>query len=61
MTAISVQKLNVWFGTGASRTDAVLDVSFDVNEGEIFGLVGESGSGKSTLLYINILNKTLDG
>src|SRR4051812_39116545 len=27
---------------------AVNDVSFTVNEGEMFGLVGESGSGKST-------------
>ncbi len=30
----------------------VKDISFVLNEGEIFGLLGESGSGKSTLLRI---------
>ncbi|WP_425050264.1 ABC transporter ATP-binding protein [Psychromarinibacter sp. S121] len=50
MNALEIKDLNVWFGDGAARTDAVKHVSFDVAEGASFGLVGESGSGKSTVL-----------
>jgi peptide/nickel transport system ATP-binding protein len=50
MSNLKIEKLNVWFGAGANRVDAVIDASLYVESGQSFGLVGESGSGKSTIL-----------
>ena len=48
--AIDISGLNVWFGKGRDRVDAVRDVSLVLEQGGSLGLVGESGSGKSTIL-----------
>jgi len=44
---LEVEHLRVGFGAGARAVPAVLDVSLDIDAGELVCVVGESGSGKS--------------
>jgi oligopeptide transport system ATP-binding protein len=46
---LEVKELSVTFGSRRKVFTAVDRVSFDIYQGEIFGLVGESGSGKTTI------------
>ena len=38
----------------------VEDITFELNEGEIFGFIGPNGAGKSTTIrsILNLINKT---
>ena len=47
MRFLEVRKLQTYFFTRWGTVKAVDGVSFDIKEGEAFGLVGESGCGKS--------------
>lgn len=46
---LEVKNLEVAFGKGKSKFQAIDQVSFQIYKGETFGLVGESGSGKTTI------------
>src|SRR3982750_3773189 len=57
-TIISVKNLQKKYGD----FEAVKGISFDVQEGEIFGLLGPNGAGKSsTLEIIETLRETTSG
>ena len=48
-TVLKVDKLNMHYETLAGNVSAVRDVSFELKEGQSFGLVGESGCGKTSV------------
>ncbi|MFI3213255.1 MAG: ABC transporter ATP-binding protein [Eubacteriales bacterium] len=50
MKILRVENLCKTYGTGATKVDALKNVSFSLEKGEFAAIVGESGSGKSTLL-----------
>lgn len=59
---ISVENISVIYKNKKSTVNAVKDVSFQVMDGEIFGIVGSSGAGKSSLIRtINRIERPSSG
>lgn len=61
-TIIKVDHVSKVFGDKNNRVDAVHDVSFEIEKGDIFGIIGLSGAGKSTMVRcLNLLEKPTSG
>ena len=59
---IRVEKISRTFQTNNGQVEAVQDISFSIDRGEIFGIIGLSGAGKSTLVRcLNLLEKPNEG
>lgn len=59
---IQVEHLYKTFSQKGSSVEALKDVSFEIEKGDIFGIIGLSGAGKSTLVRcLNFLERPTEG
>lgn len=52
MNAITVNNIVKKYGTKKEEVKALDDISFDVKQGELFGIIGPDGAGKTSLFRI---------
>ena len=52
MYSVSVQHITKSYGDKKQKTIALNDLSFNVSEGELFGIIGPDGAGKTSLFRI---------
>jgi ABC-2 type transport system ATP-binding protein len=52
MNAVEIKNIKKIFTVGKSTVTALHDISFEVKQGELFGLIGPDGAGKTTLFRI---------
>lgn len=59
---IRVEHVSKVFDAKSGRVDAVSDISFEIEKGDVFGIIGLSGAGKSTLVRcLNLLERPTSG
>jgi len=62
MSIIEVKNLSKTFVLKDSKVEALKNINFEVEQGDIYGIIGMSGAGKSTLVRcLNFLERPTEG
>lgn len=62
MPFIEIEHVSKTFDIKSSSVEALKDINFTIDKGEIFGVIGLSGAGKSTLVRcMNLLERPTEG
>ena len=53
---IRLDNISKTFRDGDTQVQALKNISFEVNKGELVAIIGKSGNGKSTLLNLSLIH-----